>query len=120
MECLLPSLKGMVSNIVARFERDLGKSGKCRMGSLRSHIIDDKTTGVALAASRLEGGMKTGGIWPSTLDALPETEFAEGISPEADSGEFSDDLWRNRSHSRLREDHVATADQRESSGLIRT
>ena len=53
-------------------------------------------------------------------DALPGTEFAEGVLSEADSGEFTDDLRSNRSHCRLLENHVATADQRESLGLIWT
>ena len=30
-------------------------------------------------------------------DALPGTEYAEGVPPETDGGEFSDDLWSNRS-----------------------
>ena len=29
--------------------------------------------------------------------ALPGTEFAEGVPPEADGGEFSDGLWSDRS-----------------------
>ena len=35
------------------------------------------------------------GSWSSTPDALPGTEFAKGVQPEANSGEFSDDLWSN-------------------------
>ena len=64
-----------------------------------------------------EGGMKTRESWSSMPDALPGTEFAEGVPPEVDGGEFSDDLWSNRSHGRLRKNHVATADQREYLGL---
>ena len=58
------------------------------MGSLRSHILGDEITGAAHAASRLEGEMKTRESWWSTPDALPGTEFAEGVSLEANSGEF--------------------------------
>ena len=64
--------------------------------------------------------MKTRGSWSSTPDALPGTEFVEGVWPEADSGEFSDDLWSNRSHGRLRENHVSTPDQSESLVVIWT
>ena len=39
------------------------------------------------------------------------TEFVKGISPEADSSEFRDRLWCNRSNGRLRENHLPTADR---------
>ena len=64
--------------------------------------------------------MKTRGSRSSKPDAQPGMGFTEGFSLEADGGEFSDDLWSNRSYGRLRENHVATADQRESLGLIWT
>ena len=64
--------------------------------------------------------MKTRGSWPPTLDALPGTEFAESVSSEADSGEFSDDLWSNRSHGRLRENRTSKPDQIESLAVIWT
>ena len=83
-------------------------------------MLADKSTDAARAGVADRRRSETGGSWSSMPDALPGKEFAEGVLPEADSGEFPDGLWSNRSHGRLRENHVATADQRVSSGLIRT
>ena len=90
------------------------------MGCLCARILGDESTDAARAGVADRRRNETRRNWSSMPDALPGTEFDEGVLPEADSGEFSDDLWSNRSYGRLRENHVATADQRESLGLIWT
>ena len=68
--------------------------------------------------SRLEGGMPGESGHP-ILTTRPGTEFAEGVSSEADGGEFRDRSWGTRSQGRLRENHISTPDQIESLATIR-
>ena len=109
----------MAPNVGARFERAPGKS-EGAIGLLVHPMLADELTGAARAGVADRRRNETRGSWSPVPDALSGTEFAEGVPPEADSWEFSDDLWSNRSQCRLREYHVATADQRESLGLILT
>ena len=119
MEWLLPSLRGWphTSGLVSRGIRGSPEGAN---GLLARPMPGNESTGAARAGAADRRRNETRGSWSSTPDALPGTEFAKGALPEADSGEFSDDLWSNRSYGRLRENHVATADQRESLGLIWT
>ena len=118
MEWLLPSLQGMVSKIGVRFDRDPGKSRRGCMGCFCIRCSETKQPSPLTRASQLVGEMKTRGSWSSIPDALPGTEFAKTVSSEAGSREFSDDIWSNRSHARLRENHIPTPDQIESSMVI--
>lgn len=83
-------------------------------GLLALPLLGAKQPGPLTRESRPEGGMNTRGSWSFTPDTLPGTEFAEGVSPEADSGEFRDCFWSNRSNGRFRENHISTLVQIES------
>ena len=115
-----PLPPGMAPNIWARFERDPGERRKGLYGQHAFPLLGDETTGTARSGVAGRRRNETQGFWSYTSDALPGTEFAEGVSPEADSGEFSDDLWSNQSHGRLRENHIPAPDHSESLVVIWT
>ena len=75
---------------------------------MRSYCSEIKQPAPLVRSSRIEGGLNSRGSWLSTLDALPGMVFTEGVSYEADSGEFSDDLWSNQSHGRLGRTYIYT------------
>ena len=87
MEWLLPSLQGRsrTSGLVSRGIRGVRKGLN---GLLVRPMLGGESTGAARAGVADRRRNETRGSWSSTSDALPGTEFAEGVAPEADSGEF--------------------------------
>ena len=110
MVWLLPSLRGwpQTSGFVSRGIRGSPEGAN---GLLVRPMLGNESIGAARAGAKDRRRNETRGSLSSTLDALPGTEFAKCALPEADSGEFSDDLWSNPSYGRLRENHIPTADR---------
>ena len=90
MEWLLPSLRGwpQTSGLVSRGIRGNPEGAN---GLQLRPLLADESTGAARAGVADRRRNETRGSRSSMPDALPGTEFAKGVLPEADSGEFSDD-----------------------------